>query len=44
MNRGMEADMTDRSFFVAGLMETLWAVGTSVAASVAPGVPFSFRW
>jgi hypothetical protein len=40
MNREMEADMTDRSLFIAGLMETFWAVGTSVAASAAPGVPF----
>jgi hypothetical protein len=31
--------MTDHSLFVASLAETFWAVGTSVAASAAPGVP-----
>jgi hypothetical protein len=39
MNREMEANMTDHSLFVAGLMETFWIVGTGVATSVAPGVP-----
>ena len=40
MDREMEADMTDQSSFVESLAETFWAVGASVAAGAAPGVPF----